>query len=311
MNSPHLHLILNHVPTVGTAIALGLLLLSLLRRNQELTRVSLEVFYVVALITLPAYLSGVATALALEKMPDISTEAIARHHDGALSGFIFMLFTGGASWIGLWQFRRVSRYSGLNVAIVLVLAVITLTFMGGAATMGGWIRHPEILVADAPTPTGSGGFITAASVKALVSDYTWLWPSLEALHFIGLWLLFGVVLLVNLRMLGMMKAASFSALHRLLPWSVLGLGINLVSGMMWVIATPEQYMSNVSFFWKMGFLMVAGFNLLYLTTFDDPWQVEAGDEAPFRTKAVAASAILSWVFVMYFGRMLPFLGNAF
>jgi uncharacterized membrane protein len=112
-------------------------------------------------------------------------------------------------------------------------------------------------------------------------------------------------------MLGMMKAASFPSLHRMLPWGLLGLSINVISGMMWVIATPEQYMTNVSFFWKMGLLLLAGFQLLYLTTFDEPWNVGPGDEAPFKTKAVAASGILLWVCVMYFGRMLPFLGNAF
>ena len=119
------------------------------------------------------------------------------------------------------------------------------------------------------------------------------------------------MLLVNLRMLGMMKAASFSSLHRMLPWAVLGLGINVVTGMMWVIATPEQYMTNVSFFWKIGFLLLAGINLLYVTAFDEPWQVGAGEEASWGNKAIAFSAIASWVCVMYFGRMLPFLGNAF
>jgi uncharacterized membrane protein len=310
MNAPHFHLILNHVPTVGTAIALGLLLLSLLRRQEALRRVSLEVFYVLALITLPAYLSGVATALQLEKMPDISVEAIHKHHDGALVGFALMLLTGLASWFGLWRWRRVSRPSGVNTGIVLVLALFTLTTMAGTATMGGEIRHPEMMPEGA-APTAGPTWISAAAVQAFVTDHTWLWPSLEALHFIGLWLLFGVVLLVNLRMLGMMKAASFSALHRLLPWSVLGLGINVISGMMWVIATPEQYSSNVSFFWKMGFLMLAALNLLYLTTFDEPWQVGAGEDASFANKAIAFSAIASWVCVMYFGRMLPFLGNAF
>jgi uncharacterized membrane protein len=160
-------------------------------------------------------------------------------------------------------------------------------------------------------PTAGPSWISAAAIQGLVTDHTWLWPSLEALHFIGLWLLFGVVLIVNLRMLGMMKAASFPSLHRMLPWGLLGLSINVISGMMWVIATPEQYMTNVSFFWKMGLLLLAGFQLLYLTTFDEPWNVGPGDEAPFKTKAVAASGILLWVCVMYFGRMLPFLGNAF
>jgi hypothetical protein len=266
--------------------------------------VSLEVFYVLALITLPAYLSGVATALQLEKMPDISVEAIHKHHDGAIVGFALMMLTGLSSWMGLWRWRRASRPSGLNTGIVLVLAVLTLT------TMGGEIRHPEMMNEGA-APTAGPTWISAAYIQSMVADHTWLWPSLEALHFIGLWLLFGVVLLVNLRMLGMMKAVPFSALHRMLPWSVLGLGINLVSGMMWVISTPEQYSSNVSFFWKMGFLMLAGLNLLYLCTFDEPWQVEAGKDASFANKAIAFSAIASWVCVMYFGRMLPFLGNAF
>jgi len=310
MNAPHLHLILNHVPTIGSAIALGLLLLGLLRRQEALTRVSLEVFYVIALITLPAYLSGVATGMELEKMPDISVEAIQKHHDGALVAFALMLLTGLASWLGLWRWRRVGRPSGLNTGIVLVLSLLTLTTMAGTATMGGEIRHPEMMP-EGSAPTAGPNWIHAASIQAMVTDHTWIWPSLEALHFIGLWLLFGVVLLVNLRMLGMMKAVPFSALHRMLPWAVLGLGINLMSGMMWVIATPEQYMSNVSFFWKMGFLLLAGLNLLYVTAFDEAWQVGANEDASFGNKAIAFGAIASWVCVMYFGRMLPFLGNAF
>ena len=41
MNTPHLHLLLNHVPTVGTVIAFGLFLLSFVRKDDGLKRVSL------------------------------------------------------------------------------------------------------------------------------------------------------------------------------------------------------------------------------------------------------------------------------
>lgn len=311
MTVPHIHLILNHVPTVGTAIALGLLLLSLLRRNQQLTRVSLELFCVVALLTLPAYLSGVGTGLAIEKLPEVSKEAIARHHDGALLAFLVMLLTGGAAWIGVWRFRRVGTLSTGNIASVLLLSLVTLTLMAETATMGGAIRHPEMMEPGAAAPTGAGSWITALSVQRFVLDHTWVWPACETLHFIGLWLLFGVIVLVNLRLMGMMSAAPFSAFHRLLPWAALGLGINLVTGMFWVIATPEQYMTNISFGWKMALLLLAGADLLYLTTFDGPWNVKEGQEAPALGKLVAVSAIALWVGVMYFGRMLPFIGNAF
>ena len=106
MNAPHLHLILNHVPTIGSAIAIGLLLLGLLRRQEALTRVSLEVFFVVALVTLPAYLSGVATGMLLETMPDVSVEAIQKHHDGPLAaGSHALAWDAAAAPPGLYLVR--------------------------------------------------------------------------------------------------------------------------------------------------------------------------------------------------------------
>ena len=38
VNVAHLHLLLNHVPTVGAVVALGLLLLSIMRRDEPLQR---------------------------------------------------------------------------------------------------------------------------------------------------------------------------------------------------------------------------------------------------------------------------------
>jgi hypothetical protein len=59
MTLAHLHLLLNHVPTVGGACAFLLLFVSLIRRGDALRRVSLEAVYVRALASIPAYLSGV------------------------------------------------------------------------------------------------------------------------------------------------------------------------------------------------------------------------------------------------------------
>jgi uncharacterized membrane protein len=312
---PPLHLLLNHVPTVGTAIAIGLLVLTLVRKHDALRRVSLELFCLVALLTLPAYLSGVGTQLRLEEqLPEVSVALMQRHHDAAVLSSILMLLTGGFAWLGLWQFRRFSRQTGFNLGAVLLLSVLTMAMMARAATMGGEIRHPEILFEDTAS-TGAaelatGGWLSAQSIAALVNERIWLWPAMETLHFIGLWLLFGVIVLVNVRMLGMLTHTSFAALHRLLPWAALGLGINVVTGMMFVIAVPGQYANGV-FYWKIGLLVLAGVNLIYLTVFEGPWEVAPGDKAPLRVKAMAVSAIVLWVGVMYFGRMLPFLGDAF
>ena len=42
----------------------------------------------------------------------------------------------------------------------------------------------------------------------------------------------------------------------------------------------------------MGLLLLAGLDVLYLTVFDAPWAVGAGDEAPPFEKAMAASALV-------------------
>ncbi|MNC91288.1 hypothetical protein D3C83_75210 [compost metagenome] len=69
-----------------------------------------------------------------------------------------------------------------------------------------------------------------------MTDRTWLWPASESLHFIGMWLLFGIVLFVNLRMLGLFRSWSFAAVHRLLPWAALGFAMNTITGMGFITA---------------------------------------------------------------------------
>lgn len=310
MNLPHLHLLLNHVPTVGLLIALALLATGLLRKSNAVAQIALELLYGVALLTLPAYITGLATQRALMDVPEVSAEAMVRHHDVALMGSMWMLMAGGLAWLALWQERRGTRKPATTYA-VLITGALALAAMSGAATLGGEIRHPEIVVGEPTSGEVAPAFLKAASMQALVTDYVWMWPGLEALHFIGLAVLFGVIVVVNARLLGFLPEVPFAALHRLIPWGVLALGVNVISGMLFLIATPEQYADNISFHWKMGLFVLAGVNLLYLTKAEGPFRIGAGDAVPGAIKAMAASAILLWIGVMYFGRMLPFIGGAF
>jgi uncharacterized membrane protein len=308
----HLHLLLNHVPTIGMVAAIGILLLALVRRNDHLKHVSFELLFVVALLTLPAYLSGVAAQQAIQNRPDVSEARIVMHHDAALWGFLMMQFAGLAAWIGLWQFRRRSQPRGAITAAVLVLSAFTVAAMGVAANIGGEIRHPEIRLDQAdPVAAAIPGWFSSAGIREVVTSTPWMWPAAETLHFIALCVIFGVLLAVNLRVLGLMKPLPFSFFHRLLPWAVLGFGVNLVTGMLFFIGASDQYTENVPFYWKVVFLMVAGVDLLYLTVVRKTWELESGDDTPATEKLIAASAIGAWVAVIFFGRMLPFLGNAF
>ena len=315
MNLAHVHLLLNHVPTIGTAVALALFILSFVRRSEDLRRVALEVFFVIAVMTIPTYLSGVSAQQMLLNRPEIAKPFVDAHQDAAVLAFLLMQLAGAFSWLALWQYRRTARMFPSVLFVVLLTSTLAFAVSARAANLGGNIRHPEILIDAAVAEQGALGsdpfWINAEAIGHWVTDRTYVWPTSETLHFIGLWLIFGTVLLVNLRLLGFMRTVPYSAFHRMLPWAIIGFGINAITGMLFVTATPDQYAENISFLWKVIFLVIAGLNLLYLTVFEGPWHVEAGQNAPMRVKVAGASAILAWMGVMYFGRMLPFLGNAF
>jgi hypothetical protein len=90
----------------------------------------------------------------------------------------------------------------------------------------------------------------------------WAWPAAESLHFIGLSLLVGTIVMFDLRLLGLGRRISIAALHKLIPWGLGGYAVNLVSGSFFLMAEPDQYIYNPAFHFKMLFMAVAGFNAL-------------------------------------------------
>ena len=302
MNLAHLHLLLNHLPTVGLGVGLGLLLASLLKKSEDLQQASFVAFFLLGLLAIPAFLTGSAAKTVLQNQPDVLQQVMAAHQDAALLALIFMEMTALVAWIALWRFRRWHRTG------VLVLALVTFGLMANAANIGGHIRHPEILVPGTAVPV-PGWPRTAAAGAALVLDHPWVWPICEVFHFVGLCMLFGVVLLVNLRLLGFVKGVAFADVNQYLPWAIAGLGINIVTGMLFFLAAPEQYTQNPTFAWKIGLILIAGVALLYPTMSGQAGQMTPDERAPLSGRIIAAGSICLWIGVIFLGRFLPYLGS--
>jgi hypothetical protein len=309
MNPAHVHLLLNHIPTTGFAIALAIFFAGLLWKHEFLTRTGLVLLFLMALASIASYISGSAAQQMLEDSTTVSQAMIQRHQDAVLPAWAFMMFTGFAAWMALWQYRITSRLARWNLGLVVILGIISFGMMARAADMGGEIHHGEVRSAPAIKEADPNG--ASQAIASLVADHTWVRPAAEVLHFSGMSMLFTVVLLVDLRMLGMAKSWSFAKLYQLLPLAILGFGINWVTGMVFFLATPDDFMHNSVLFWKIGLIVLGGLNALYFTLFDEPWTVESGVDAPFRAKAIALSAICIWVVIVFLGQMLPFLGHAF
>ena len=134
------------------------------------------------------------------------------------------------------------------------------------------------------------------------------WPISECLHFIGLTLLIGTVGLFDLRVLGMAKGLSPAALHRLLPWGILGFVINVITGTMFFVGIPYQYIYNGAFQLKMVCLLLLGINVLmfYVTAYPKVESLGPGDVAPLGAKVIAGISLSLWIAVICFGRLEAF-----
>jgi hypothetical protein len=155
--------------------------------------------------------------------------------------------------------------------------------------------------------------VKATALSEAVRTYPWVWPICEMLHFAGLSLLLGVVGLLDLRLLGFMRRVPVTALRALLPYGLAGFVINLVTGAIFFIGAPDQYIFNVAFYYKLLFLAVAGANALFFETTQGHRLVEYENGAitPTAFRVAGAVSLVSWLMVLYWGRMLPFVGNAF
>ena len=156
-------------------------------------------------------------------------------------------------------------------------------------------------------------WLHATAPSQWVRYWPWTWPICETLHFIGLSLLVGIVGMLDLRLMGFLKQIPLQALKRMLPYGITGFVINLITGVIFIVGAPEQYVLNIAFWMKMLFLVISGLNVLYFETTQGHRALTIGpnESMPAPFKIAGAISLFSWFMVLYWGRMLPFIGNAF
>lgn len=137
----------------------------------------------------------------------------------------------------------------------------------------------------------------------------WLYPTFETGHYIGLSLLVGGIMLIDLRVLGFARALPLKSMIGLLPFVWVGFLINVFTGSMLFIYGATNFGPNRAFQVKMAFLVLAGLNAL---AFDlavrrsgNSWV--AADRPPTFVKGVATLSLFFWICVVTTGRWMAYL----
>jgi hypothetical protein len=137
----------------------------------------------------------------------------------------------------------------------------------------------------------------------------WLYPAFETGHYIGLSLLVGGIMLIDLRVLGMARGLPLKSMIGLLPFVWAGLIINVLTGSMLFIYGATNFGTNGAFLLKMGFMVVAGLNAF---AFDLAVRRSGGvwvtaDRPPALVKGFATLSLVFWLCVVTTGRWMAYL----
>ena len=144
MNWAHVHLFLNHIPVLGTVFGALLLVFGLVRKSEEIKRVSLGVFVIIAVLTAPVYFTGEPAEEIVEHLQGVSEPIIEEHEELALVSFIAVGILGVIALITLWRYRHADGIPKGFVTGVLILSIVVWGLMTWTANLGGKIRHSEI-----------------------------------------------------------------------------------------------------------------------------------------------------------------------
>lgn len=148
-----------------------------------------------------------------------------------------------------------------------------------------------------------------------VSEYimisSWAFPTIEALHVIGIAMVFGTIAFVDMRLLGLgSRSRRFTEVARdTLRWTWIGFAIAVVTGLLMFASNATSYITNSFFLWKMALLGCAGVNMAIFETVTvrtvDQWDGEAA-AVPMSAKVAGLLSLAFWFGVIATGRWIGF-----
>lgn len=157
MNDAHYHLLLNHLPILGSLFGALLLASGFFTKSVSVLKAGMTTILIVSLLTMPAYFTGEAAEEVVEHLPGVRHDDIEAHEEAAEFALWAMGAAGAAALMGLLTTSSRSSRSQRPKTWAVVTLFVTLGAFGVMAwtgVTGGQIRHSELhqekLIAPVP-----------------------------------------------------------------------------------------------------------------------------------------------------------------
>jgi hypothetical protein len=162
---------------------------------------------------------------------------------------------------------------------------------------------------DEPLPDPFWDPIAQSAIAVFIGQSVWAYPALETLHIFGIALVFGPILIFDLRVLGFNRGIGIGELHgALLPWVWTGFAINVSSGALLFVSDAAAFASNPAFRAKLALLALAGLNALAFQWRLYPTLIDSDVTAGARgARFSAAASIMLWLAVITAGRLMAYI----
>jgi hypothetical protein len=135
---------------------------------------------------------------------------------------------------------------------------------------------------------------------------SWLFTAGLTLHFVGICLVVGSMLVVDLRLMGFLRGIPIAAVFKLLPVAIIGFTVNALTAVMFFCFDPLTYWLNPAFQVKLVLLALAGINAVAFTLFEHRKLLMVGPdyETGTLTKVSAGLSLVLWILIILFGRLI-------
>jgi hypothetical protein len=152
--------------------------------------------------------------------------------------------------------------------------------------------------------------LESTAIATRIRDGLYLFPLLESIHVFGLALVFGTIMIIDLRLLGAASTnRSFKRMASdILKWTWAAFAVTAVTGFLMFITNAAVYYNNTVFRAKMVMLALAGLNMFIfeLTAGRSARHWDKSTSAPTIGKATAVLSLAFWISIIFLGRWIGF-----